>query len=150
VPSPDSDAQVSYPKTASEALAAAESHFAEGRPGAAIQMLEPFLPEMQGSLERRARSLLARAYLMNPESSRQAEAEYLRLIQLDATDVEAPLALGKFYQERGLVARARGMFERVLRIQPDHRAALAELASLGSTSEHSEPTSLLGKLMRRH
>jgi len=40
------------------------------------------------------------------------------------------------------------MFEKVLRIQPGHKAALAELASLGSTSEHSEPASLLDKLIR--
>jgi hypothetical protein len=142
------DAQASKPTTASEAVSAAESLVAEGRPWAAVHTLEPFLPELQGTVERRARFLLARVYLMSPESARKAEAEYLRLMQLDATDVEAPLALGKFYQERRLVARARAMFEKVLRIKPGHTAALAELASLGSTPEHSEPASFLKKLMR--
>jgi hypothetical protein len=138
------------PTTASEALAAAEAHASDGRPWAVAPTLEPFLSEMDGAVERRARLLLARVYLMNPDSARRAEAEYLRLIQLDAADHESYLALGRFYRERGLPARARGMFDKVLRLQPGHKAALAELASLGSTAtaELSQPVGLLGKLTR--
>jgi tetratricopeptide (TPR) repeat protein len=147
-PPPGSEAPP-RPTTAPDAVAAAENEVAEGRPWAAPGILEPFLPEMEGALERRARSLLARVYLMHPDSARKAEAEYLRVMQIDANDVEAPLALGKFYEQRGLVARARAMFEKVLRLQPAHRAARAALASLGSTSENSGPASFLGKL-RRH
>jgi tetratricopeptide (TPR) repeat protein len=133
-----------------EAVAAAESHIAEGRHWEAVRVLEAVLADIQGALERRVRVLLARAYLMSPESARKAELEYLRLIQLDPSDVEPYLALGKFYREKGLATRARTMLEKALQARPGHKGALAELGQLGgSEPPRSDTATLFGKLLRR-
>jgi curved DNA-binding protein CbpA len=144
--------EVSAPlsQTGPEALSAAEGHLAEGRYWEALPILEGMLPQIEGALERRARVLLARVYLMKPESARKAELEYLRLIQLDSSDVESYLALGKFYRERGLAVRARAMLEKVLQIRPAHKGALAEMEAMGSPAPpRTDAATLFGKLLRR-
>ncbi len=134
------------PPSPLEALDTAERHLGAGRYQDAVAILEAVAPSAQGALERRARHLLARGYLMAPELARKAEAEYLMLIRLDPGDVDACLALGKFYKERSLHTRARALLRKVLDLEPGHKIAQAELDSL---SDPGPPSSGLGKLWRR-
>jgi hypothetical protein len=143
----------SPPRTAADAdslaraVAAAETDLGEGRFRDATVALEAVLAMTEGALERRARLLLARAYQMSPEGGRKAEAELLRLVRLDAKDTDALFALAKFYQGAALPARARVMFQRVLELQPGHKAASAAL----DTHKEAQPAAsgLLDRL-RRH
>jgi len=129
------------------AVAAAETDLAEGRFRDAIVALEAVIAMTDGTLERRARLLLARSYSMSPEGGRKAESELLRLVRLDPKDVDALFALGKFYQTNSLGSRARAMFQKVVELQPGHKAAAAELAAL--KPESAAGGGLLNRLRRQ-
>ena len=55
------------------------------------------------------------------------------MLQTDPRSVPACLLLGRLYRERGMAKRARGMFEKVLEIDPRTWSA-RELATLGRRS----------------
>jgi uncharacterized protein DUF4388/DnaJ-like protein/tetratricopeptide repeat protein len=111
----------------------------------AIHTLEALVPLAQGRLLARTRMLLAKAYLKSPRGARLAEAELSAVLQQDPASVDAHLMLGRLYRDRGLRERAAGAFKRALEIEPQSRAAFAELESLG------EPRSdgLLGRILKR-
>lgn len=125
------------PEALAQAVIAAEANLAEGRFRDALVSLEAIVPMAEGALERRARLLLVRCYGMSPEGGRKAESELLRLVRLDPRDAEALFALGKFYQANSLASRARSLFQKVVDLQPGHRAAAAELAALPPPSSGS-------------
>ena len=78
----------------------------------------------------RARVLLGRALLQQPERERAAEKELLEAVKGDPAHVEAHYLLGTLYRRRGLSTRAAAMFRRALEIDPAHRASLAEMDTL--------------------
>ncbi|HEY7675663.1 MAG TPA: tetratricopeptide repeat protein [Candidatus Methylomirabilis sp.] len=55
-------------------------------------------------------------------------AEYNRAIQLDPTLLEAHLALGEVYEEKGLYQDAIARYNRVLEVDPKHPTAHYGLA----------------------
>ena len=111
----------------------------------AIQTLEALLPLARGRLLARTRLLLARSYLKSPRGARLAETELASLLQQDPSCVEAHLMLGRLYRDRGLRERAGASFRRALELEPQHRAAFAELESLGE----GRAEGLLGRFLRR-
>ena len=130
-----------------QAVAAAEADLDRGRFREAVVALESIVPMAHGNLERRARLLRARGYQMSPEDARKAESDLLQLVRLDPKDTEALFALGKFYVAKSLPSRARAMFQKVVELKPDHKAAAAELASLRASAPGSE--GLLNRLRRQ-
>jgi curved DNA-binding protein CbpA len=115
-----------------ETLHRAEQLLTETSYADAIQTLEALLPLARGRLQARTRMLLVRAYLKSPRGARPAEAELTSLLQQDGSNVEAHLMLGRLYRDRGLRDRAAASFRRALEIEPQNRAAFAELESLGA------------------
>jgi hypothetical protein len=93
----------------------------------AIQALEPAVPVVTGKMRQRARILLSRAYLKNPNWVKRAEEALLAAVQEDPQNVDGHFLLGKIYKERGLKTRALTMFRKVLELKPDHEEAAAEL-----------------------
>jgi curved DNA-binding protein CbpA len=113
----------------------------------AIQALEAVVPLARGRLLAKARLLLARSYLKSPRGAHLAEAELAAVLKQDPASVEAHLMLGRLYRDRGLRDRAAASFRRALEIDPQHRAAFAELESLGDGGGRAD--GLLGRLLKR-
>jgi tetratricopeptide (TPR) repeat protein len=115
-----------------ESLRMAEEAFAE-RPWEALGILERLIPRSTGTIRSRARLLRARALLKSPGSLRTAELELREIVEENPTYANAWLALGSFYKERGLAARAASMFRKVLEVQPGNRRATTELRAVCGT-----------------
>jgi hypothetical protein len=120
-----------------EILRSAEEALAE-RPWEALALLESATPHITEELRQRARLLRARAWLRSPGSFRAAELELREILQEDPGCVAALMALGGFYRDRGLEARAASMFRKVLEAEPGHHSAIAQLQAI-SRSETSAP-----------
>jgi len=116
---------------ATQLFQTAEDRFQEGRYWEAVALLGETVKVARGLLLRRARVLLARTYLMHPDTEKQAEKELQAVLQEDPENVDAHFYLGKVYKRGGLTARARTMLTKVLELRPSHREALAELDGLG-------------------
>jgi tetratricopeptide (TPR) repeat protein len=133
---------------AAQALDDAEQRIGEGKHWEAVGLIEHVLPAVAGGLQRRARVLLAKAYLKSPDWTRQAE-EQLRIVLHDEPDnVDASLLLGVFYRNRGLKNRAATMFRKVVSLEPGHARALAELQSLEQEDENPATRSAKGLLFK--
>jgi tetratricopeptide (TPR) repeat protein len=130
-------------------LLRAEEALGAGQPWEAIRLLEEALPAAGGPMKVRAQVLLARAYV-DRDRPREAEKVLLDILQADPRSLPACLLLGRFYREQGMGKRARGMFERVLEIEPRHAEALREMSSLDSAPpEPRSGGSLLSRLRDR-
>jgi len=118
------------PTQVGEMFDRAKEHFNDGRYWEAIAVLAEVIPLAEGGLKLQARLLMAKAYLKYPEKVREAERELLEVTQAQPENVEATYLLGTFYLHRGLAARAEALFRRVLELKPNHREAIAQLATL--------------------
>jgi tetratricopeptide (TPR) repeat protein len=144
-------------KEAEDAVRKAGWFFEKGQTFDAIKLLEPAIERLAaldekvpGKLQLRARVLLAKAYLKNPNWVKQAEQLLQGVVHDDAQSVEGHFLLGTIYRERGLKSRATSMFRKVLELKPDHEEALAEVGPL--TPAEPAPSGgggLLGKLFRK-
>jgi len=144
-------------KEAEDAVRKAGWYFEKGQTFDAIKLLEPAIERLAalddkvpGKLQLRARILLAKAYLKNPNWVKQAEQLLQGVVHDDAQNVEGHFLLGTIYRERGLKSRATSMFRKVLELKPDHEEALAEVGPL--TPAEPAPTGsggLLGKFFRK-
>ena len=127
-----------------ESLRLAEEALAE-RPWEALGILESLVPRTTGTILSRARLLRARALLKTHASLRAAELELRGVVEENPTCADAWLALGGFYEDRGLGARAASMFRKVLEIRPGDPRATAELrafaGSAGASRRSSHPRS---------
>ncbi len=112
---------------ADDALAKAEERFGCGNYWEAIQFAQEAVEAARGRSRQRARVLLARCYLKNPEWRQRAEEELKAALREDAGNVEAYFVLGTLYKGAGLDGRAAVMFRRVLELKPRHAEALASL-----------------------
>jgi tetratricopeptide (TPR) repeat protein len=103
----------------------------------AIQVLEPAIPRLAGPARRRARLLLAQAYLKNPLWSKRAEGVLQTVVAEDPSQVDAYFLLAGLYLKTQLEARASAMFRKVLELQPNHAGAAAGLRALSSAKDLS-------------
>jgi tetratricopeptide (TPR) repeat protein len=116
---------------AEEAIHRAERLIAHTKEWDAIQLLQAVIPRIFGRKQReRARVLLAKAYLKNPNWLRRGEELLQTVIQEDPQNAEAHYALGMLYKESGMSSRSVAMFKKAVELRPDHKHALAELNAL--------------------
>ena len=117
----------------------------------AIQLVEPIFERLAGKTRLRARLVLARCYLENPNWVKRAEETLQAAVREEPGDAEAYRLLGKLYGERGLRTRATSMFRRVLELKPDDTQAAEALARIDTTNESppEEGGGFLRKMFRR-
>jgi tetratricopeptide (TPR) repeat protein len=114
----------------------------------AIQLVEPIFGKLTGRVRLRARLVLARCYLENPNWVKRAEETLQAATREDPEDAEAYRLLGRLYEERGLRTRATTMFRRVQELKPDDALAAEALARIG-TPDESPPPEEGGGFLRR-
>jgi eukaryotic-like serine/threonine-protein kinase len=118
----------------------------------AIQLLEEAIPNLDPTASRRARVLLARAYMKNPKWRHRAE-EVLGEVVREAPDAPEPyLALGEIYRGAQLRARAAAMYRKVLQISPRNEEALNALRAIDAENEPpggGEGGGLVNRLRKR-
>jgi curved DNA-binding protein CbpA len=131
---------------ADEALKEAEETLGAGRYWDAIQQVQPIVEGASGRARQRARLLLARCYLKNPQWRQQAEEELKAVLKEEPGSAEAYYLFGTLYRDGGLTPRARAMFRKALELKPRHAGAKAGMAALGPEPEHEGP-GLLKKLL---
>jgi tetratricopeptide (TPR) repeat protein len=83
----------------------------------------------------RYRSRLASLCMQNPKLRKEAEDQLLAILKIDATYVDAHLALGHMYHQAGMEKSARKQFEAALALQPDNAVAKQMLSLLKSETE---------------
>ncbi len=116
---------------AEEAIHRAERLIADTKVWDAIQLLQAVIPRIFGRKQReRARVLLAKAYIKNPNWLRRGEELLQTVIQEDPQNAEAHYALGMLYKESGMSSRSVAMFRKTVELKPEHKNALAELNAL--------------------
>ena len=128
----------------------AERLFAAEEYWEAIQQLEPMVRRAEEPTRARARMLLARAYMKNPQWRKRAEGVLQSLLDENPRDVAACLVLAELYRDAHLPARARALYRKVLDAQPRHAAAMEALDSLEPGAEEAHaPSGIAGLFKRR-
>jgi tetratricopeptide (TPR) repeat protein len=149
-PPPDSAAQAATDerqrRDAPKAVPIATRLIKEEKYWDAIQALEAALPLLDGTTRLKARVLLARAYLKNPNWVRQAESTLRDVIREKPDFAEAHVVLGHVYRATNLRSRALASYRKALELDPENEEAPAEIAALGSPDEAPPPSSLRSKL----
>jgi curved DNA-binding protein CbpA len=135
---------------AEAALEAARSGarlFKDGKYWDAIQLIEPALAHLVGPPLAKARVILARAYMKNPNWLRRAE-DTLQAVLQDAPEyAEAYVVLGLVYKATDQRARAVTMYRRALELQPGNAEAQSELSAL-DPGRGTDPGTGSGKLKK--
>jgi tetratricopeptide (TPR) repeat protein len=144
VPAPDPALEA---RRAADNVRRAEKLVEEAKYWDAIQLLEPAVLALGGAQRQRARVILARALVKNPNWIHQAEEVLQAVVQDEPNHQEAHFELGSLYKERGLKSRALTSFRRVLDINPEHERAAAALAEMGDVGTEQTPDS--GGLLRK-
>jgi hypothetical protein len=147
-PAPDPGEEAKRMETA---ILRAERLYDKERYWDAIQLVEPILVRVPPKMRVRAHLVLARAYLKNPNWTRRGEETLLAALRYDHEAAEAYALLGTLYKDRGLRARAAGMFKRVLQLRPDDEETKRHLAELQPDSPPPADAGggLLKKFFRR-
>ena len=118
---------------AEEAIHRAERLILDEKVWDAIQLLQAIIPRIYGRKQRdRARVLLARAYIKNPNWLRRGEELLQTIIQEDPQFADAHYVLGLLYKESGMSSRAITLFRKTLELKPEHKHAQAELKELST------------------
>lgn len=131
-----------------QVLAEAEALLAQAQLAEAMSLLEVVINKAEGEIKQLARFRLAEAHLRQPNGAREAEAQLRALVREDPRNAEAVFTLGTLYKKQGLASRASAMFERVLQVKPQHKAAQAELAALNPAPEPSA-SGFFARVLRR-
>jgi hypothetical protein len=117
-------------KLAATEFAKAQRLMGEEKYWDAIQILESAIPRLEATASRRARVMLARAYMKNPKWRHRAE-EVLGQVVREAPDAPEPyLVLGELYRGAQLRARAAAMYRKVLQLSPRNEEALNALRAI--------------------
>jgi curved DNA-binding protein CbpA len=145
-PADQADTDERKRNAAEEAVPNATQLISEEKYWDAIQALEPALPLLEGTVRLKARVLLARAYLKNPNWVRQAESALREVLREKPDFAEAHVVLGHVYRATNLRTRALASYRRALELDPKNEEAPAEIAALGSPDEAPPPPSLRSKL----
>ena len=143
---PPAEVEERQRKAAQKAVPNATRLIKEEKYWDAIQMLEPALPFLEGPARMKARVLLARAYLKNPNWVRQAESTLREVLREKPDHAEAHVVLGHVYRATNLRSRALASYRKALELEPRNAEAHAEIAALGSPDEAPPPSSIRGKL----
>ena len=115
-----------------------------------IQQLEPMVRRAEEPTRARARMLLARAYMKNPQWRKRAEGVLQSVLDENPRDVAACLVLAGLYREANLPARAKALYRKILDVQPWHAEAKKSLAALEPQAEKARaPSGLTGLFKRR-
>ena len=118
---------------AEEAIHRAERLILDEKVWDAIQLLQAIIPRIYGRKQRdRARVLLARAYIKNPNWLRRGEELLQTIIQEDPQFADAHFVLGLLYKESGMTSRAVTLFKKAIELKPEHKHAQAELKELSA------------------
>jgi TolA-binding protein len=96
----------------------------------AIQIVDPIVGKLSGTLQLRARLVLARCLQENPNWVKRAEEALLTAVAEQPQAAEAYLLLGELYADQDLRTRAASMFRKVLGLRPGEAKAAAALARL--------------------
>jgi len=120
----------------------------------AIQLARPLVRTVPDNLKLRARMVLARALLKNPNWTREAEQILQDAVREDPKAAPAFQVLGTLYRDRGLPTRAASMFRRVVELRPDDDEARQQLEALVPDEPPSPPEGeggggLLRKIFKR-
>jgi tetratricopeptide (TPR) repeat protein len=118
----------------------------------AIQLLEPAIETLPPKSRTRARVLLARCNLKNPNWVKRAEEILLTTTREDPRAADAWALLGQVYADKGLATRARSMFRRVLELDPEHEGASRFIQTAAPEDKEpppEPPSGLLRKLFRK-
>lgn len=121
------------------AIEAAAEAAEEGRLLEALAMLHEAIPRLTGRDRRAARVRRARLLLAVENGVKLAEAELRAAIAEDSGNVEAHIALGGIYQERGSLAMAAGEYRKALELQPRHAGAREALDRLQALPTDNPP-----------
>lgn len=73
--------------------------------------------------------LLAQALMKNPMWVKEAEENFLAALKMDQFDAESALGLGKIYEERGMMTRAKKMYEQAATYDPENEEVQKKLES---------------------
>jgi tetratricopeptide (TPR) repeat protein len=123
---------------AEEAVRRGEKLITEEKYWDAIQLVEPHLPNARGTGLIRARMVMARAFLKNPNWRKRAEEQLNKVLGDNPRHVEALFLLGDLYQGGGLKLRALAKFRKVTELDSLHEEARARVALLESDLAHKE------------
>jgi hypothetical protein len=129
-PPPPAAPAILDPRVALEAIAKADRFFIQEKYWDAIQALEGILGNAPPKPLSKARLLLAKCYLKNPNWVRRAEEQLQLLLKAEPKNVEANYQLAKIYANGGLKGRAVALLKKVLELKPDHEEAFADLTQL--------------------
>jgi tetratricopeptide (TPR) repeat protein len=136
-------------KLAATEFAKAQRLMGEEKYWDAIQILEGAIPRLEATASRRARVMLARAYMKNPKWRHRAE-ELLGQVVREAPDAPEPyLVLGELYRGAQLRARAAAMYRKVLQLSPRNEEALNALRAIDSEDRPPSGDSGTGKVRKR-
>jgi tetratricopeptide (TPR) repeat protein len=144
IPAPDPAMEA---RRAAENVRRAERLIEEAKYWDAIQLLEPAVPALGGAQRQRARVMLARALVKNPNWVHQAEEVLQAVVQDEPNHLEAHFELGSLYKERGLKSRALASFRRVLDLNPEHQRAAEAIVEMGDIGPDAPQES--GGLLRK-
>lgn len=144
VPAPDPALEA---RRAAENVRRAERLIEDAKYWDAIQLLEPAVPALGGAQRQRARIMLARALVKNPNWIHQAEEVLQAVVQDEPNHQEAHFELGLLYKERGLKSRALASLRRVLDLNPQHERAVEAIGTLGDVAPETQQES--GGLLRK-
>ena len=152
VPEPPPDparARAEALEAAARSIQEAGKLLAEQKYWDVIQLLEPLVTVVDGTLRTKARLGLARAYMKNVNWLKRAEEQLLAALEDDARCVEAYVLLGQLYKAGSLKQRAQAMYRKALELVPTHEEALRELASLTHGDHPADHRGILDKLLGR-
>lgn len=117
----------------------------------ALAILHDAIPKLSGQAKRTARVKKARVLLAVENGAKLAEEELKAAIAEDAANVEARVALGGIYRERGSLALAMMEYRKALDLQPKNAAAREALEELRAAPPADKATeeSMLKKIFGR-
>jgi hypothetical protein len=134
---------------AAQEFAKAQRLMGEEKYWDAIQLLEEAIPRLEATASRRARVMLARAYMKNPKWRHRAE-EVLGQVVREAPDAPEPyLVLGELYRGAQLRARAAAMYRKALQLSPRNEEALNALRAIDAEDRPPSGDSGTGKARKR-
>ena len=136
-------------KMAAQDFAKAQRLMGEEKYWDAIQLLEEAIPRLEATAGRRARVMLARAYMKNPKWRHRAE-EVLGEVVREAPDAPEPyLVLGELYRGAQLRARAAAMYRKALQLSPRNEEALNALRAIDAEDRPPGGDSASGNKARK-
>jgi len=134
---------------AAQEFAKAQRLMGEEKYWDAIQLLEEAIPRLEATASRRARVMLARAYMKNPKWRHRAE-EVLGQVVREAPDAPEPyLVLGELYRGAQLRARAAAMYRKALQLSPRNEEALNALRAIDAEDQPPSGDSGAGNKARK-